>query len=41
MFISIIGPNGLIGKQLTKNFNKKSIKILKVGRNFKFSKNKI
>ena len=38
MFISIIGPNGLIGKQLTKNFNKKSIKILKVGRNFKFSK---
>ena len=38
MFISIIGPNGLIGKQLVKNCNKKGIKILKVGRSFKFSK---
>ena len=38
MFISIIGPKGLIGKQLVKNFNKKGIKILKVGKNFRFSK---
>ena len=38
MFISIIGPKGLVGKQLVKNFNKKGINILKVGKNFKFSK---
>ena len=38
MFISIIGPKGLVGKQLVKNFNKRGIKILKVGRSFKFSK---
>tara|TARA_Y100001958_G_C21080682_1_gene437130 strand:- start:144 stop:842 length:699 start_codon:yes stop_codon:yes gene_type:complete len=39
MFISIIGPKGLIGKQLVKNFNeKKGVKILKVGKSFDFSK---
>ncbi|MFL2897114.1 MAG: hypothetical protein ACJZ35_01840 [Candidatus Pelagibacter sp.] len=38
MFISIIGPKGLIGKQLIKNFKKKGVKILKVDRSFKFSK---
>jgi len=38
MFIAIIGPKGLIGKQLVKNFNKKGIKILKVGKSFKFRK---
>lgn len=37
MFVSIIGPKGLIGKQLVKNFNNKGIKVLKVGRKFKFS----
>ena len=38
MLLSIIGPKGLVGKELVKNFNKKGIKILKVGRSFKFSK---
>ncbi len=39
MFISIIGPKGLIGKQLVKNFSeKKGVKILKVGKSFDFSK---
>ncbi len=38
MFISIIGPKGLIGKALIKNFKKKGVKILEVGRNINFSR---
>ena len=37
MFISIIGPKGLIGKSLVNYFNKKQFNILKVGRSFKFN----
>ena len=38
MFISIIGPKGLIGKALIKNFKRKGVKILEVGRNINFGR---
>ncbi len=38
MFIAIIGPKGLIGNKILNYFKRNGIKILKVGRKFKFNK---